>query len=138
MTNKMTDEEIEKALERCKSEDLPCQECAYWHIATQGYNCRNALIRDVSDYINRLKADNATLQDENRRVLDWKRRQEDFINKAIDRFDKELMKQKEQVSKDTVKEILQDWYDDVVHGMGVDGCYIKEYAKKYGVEMDNE
>lgn len=40
------------------------------------------------------------------------------------------------IKKQVAKEILQDWYDDVVHGMGVDGYYIKEYAKKYGVKID--
>ncbi len=59
----MTDEEIEKAIELCESENLPCQECAYWKISIQGYNCRNALIRDMHDYINRLKAENEKLKD---------------------------------------------------------------------------
>lgn len=36
---------------------------------------------------------------------------------------------------EAAKEILQAWYNDVVHGMGEDGGYIKEYAKKYGVEV---
>lgn len=47
-----------------------------------------------------------------------------------------LEAEKEEVRKETAKGILQYWYDDVVHGMGVDGYYIKEYAKKYGVEVE--
>ncbi len=52
------------------------------------------------------------------------------------RLSLQVASEKEQIKKQVAQDILQDWYDDVVHGMGVDGYYIKEYAKKYGVEIE--
>ena len=43
----------------------------------------------------------------------------------------------EKVRKETAKDILQDWYNDLI-GMGIDGYYVKQIAEKYGVEIDNE
>lgn len=135
----MTDEEIEKALELCKSEDLPCQECAYWHIATQGYNCRNALIRDVADYINRLKAEQEDMHGKImnlRTYIDnheeiWKRNAE--IDKAI-------------VRKDTAKEMLQAIAECRTLRSDVRGKRYNRYeldqkdfeniANRFGVEVD--
>lgn len=38
--------------------------------------------------------------------------------------------------KDTAQEILQDWYDDTKVRLHEDGSYIINYAKRYGVELD--
>lgn len=69
------------------------------------------------------KMDEVTLK------LDLGDRSEEEIKQIAEAFNGDIKKQ-------VAKEILQDWYDDVVHGMGVDGYYIKEYAKKYGVEIE--
>ncbi|MDE6965647.1 MAG: hypothetical protein K2O94_01565, partial [Clostridiales bacterium] len=86
----MTDEEIEKTLRR------------------NADNIGGGFDSKVLDYINRLKAKNKELQDKNRRVLDWKRREEKLNNEMIDRFDEELKKSKEQIRKNTAKELLDD------------------------------
>lgn len=53
---------------------------------------------------------------------------------CLSEFEIQLCKQTE---NRVAKEILQDWYNDVVHGMGVEGHYILEYAKKYGIQLDD-
>lgn len=123
----MTDEEIEKALEICKSESLPCYECAYWNISTQGYNCRNALIRDVFDYINRLKAENAMLRisDDSKGKCTLEQHGE------IHRLQDEL----KQVRKDTAKEIFQAIYNWEEIGFFKIKWFAKEY---YGIEVDDK
>lgn len=133
----MTDKEIEKALDRCKIEDLPCQECAYWHIATQGYNCRNALIRDVADYINRLKVESEKLKAVDNRVA--------FCD-AYDHLQaayKRLVKEKQQTCTDTVRACIEELqyfnsYEESEQVQRAINC-LKEWAHdKYGVEVDDE
>lgn len=106
----MTDEEIEKALTQCGDlSEFDCTECPLEGNAL----CFSIIRENALNYINRLKAKNKELQDKNRRVLDWKRRQEKFNNEMIDRFDEELKKQKEQVRKDTAKEIIGELQGDM-------------------------
>lgn len=107
----MTDEQIEKALER----------------KGNGYasDVTNLDYGEVLAYINRLKAENERLKDLS----------------AIVKAHKycvtpEHCPNQDEIRKETAKDILQDWYNDVVHGIGEDGEYIKEYAKKYGVEVE--
>lgn len=125
----MTDEEIEKAIELCESENLPCQECAYWKISLQGNNCRNVLIRDMHDYINRIKAENAKLKAVDNRVA--------FCN-AYDHLQadyKRLIKEKQLVRKDTAKEILQEingrYWNDIDTNGDIAGENITTQLKVY-------
>ena len=41
----------------------------------------------------------------------------------------------EEVRKETAKEILQEWADDN-SSMGLDNTFVKNIAKKYGVEVE--
>ncbi len=137
----MTDEEIEKALTQCGDlSEFDCTGCPLEGNAL----CFSIIRENALNYINRLKAKNKELQDKNRRVLDWKRRQEKFNNEMIDRFDEELKKLKEQIRKDTAKEILQELFGarefEPLYDRDTSGYVrlkeIKELSKKYGVEVD--
>lgn len=141
----MTDEEIEKALTQCGDlSEFDCTGCPLEGNAL----CFSIIRENALNYINRLKAKNKELQDKNRRVLDWKRRQEKFNNEMIDRFDEELKKQKEQIRKDTAKEILQEVYKlcgNLVADNSPDSIDFMDFARaelltdlcqKYGVEVD--
>ncbi len=77
--------------------------------------------------------------------LDLGDRSAEEIQQIVEAFNKVMANEQtlvtvpnngEEITKRVAQDILQDWYDDVVHGMGVDGYYIKEYAKKYGVEIE--
>lgn len=77
--------------------------------------------------------------------LDLGDRSAEEIQQIAEMFNKAMANEKplvtissneEEIAKRVAKEILQDWYDDVVHGMGAEGHYIFEYAKKYGVEIE--
>ena len=85
------------------------------------------------------KMDEVTLK------LDLGDRSAEEIQQIAEMFNKAMANEKplvtissneEEIAKRVAKEILQDWYDDVVHGMGAEGHYIFEYAKKYGVEIE--
>lgn len=115
----MTEQEIEFALQQ--------------YSLAGARNVQNMDWAGTLDYINRLKAKNKELQDKNRRVLDWKQWQEKFNNEMIDRFDEELNKQKEQIRKDTAKEIFQAIYNWGKIGFSEIKWFAKEY---YSVEVD--
>ena len=131
----MTDEEIEKAVKICESEKLPCQDCAYWKISTQGYNCRNVLIRDMHDYINRLKVENENMHGE---LMSYKA--------YIDNYE-EIWKSnaERKIRKDTAKEILETikCCQTVSNVRGkrynryeLDQKDFENIADRYGVEVD--
>lgn len=93
---------------------------------------------DTQKFIDRKKATalyNAGYRkmDEITLKLDLGDRSAEEIQQIAEAFNKA---NEEEITKRVAKEILQDWYNDVVHGMGAEGHYIFEYAKKYGVEIE--
>ena len=65
-----------------------------------------------------------TCEDPNEYALEWKQ-------KLIAEI--ELIK--DEARKETAKEILQEWSDDN-SSMGLDNTFVKNIAKKYGVEVE--
>lgn len=61
MENKLTDNEIKKALECCVNYDVDCKECPYDFVHTESKWCDEALMEDALDLINRLEAENNKL-----------------------------------------------------------------------------
>lgn len=59
--HKMTDKEIEKALELCKDRG-GCEECPYHEFVLGKRKCMDRLQGDALDYINRLKIRNEELK----------------------------------------------------------------------------
>lgn len=102
----VTNEQIEKALRN--ADDIPISD---------DVDCC-----DVLAYINRLKRDKERIK------KNWK------IAVSVQRA--KWQAKVRYAGKDTAKEILQDWYDDIKVRLGEDGNYIINYAKKYGVEID--
>ena len=112
-----TDEQIEKALYAC-GVSRKCDGCPYFE------NCKKAsnLTYDALNYIERLKRDIERIKKN--------------CNTAVS-VQRAIWKAKvKRAGKDTAKEILQDWYDDTRVRLGEDGKYIINYAKKYGVEIE--
>lgn len=64
--HKFTDEEVIRALECLAGDDGPCRGCIYQK--TPFPTCRELVGRQALDLINRQKAENAQLQEENQRM----------------------------------------------------------------------
>lgn len=62
---------------------------------------------------------------------DWKRQ----LLVEIKRLKAENARLTEKLKKETAKEILQEWADDN-SSMGLDNTFVKNIAKKYGVEVE--
>lgn len=116
----MTNEEIERALKLAISDLSDCAQ------------------DQIIDYINRLKAENANLQK-------WKRRQQ-ICNESNTERIMALEDEKEQIRKETAKEILHPLYEKAdigTHDENNDFAYvclqfrsrILAIAKRYGVEV---
>lgn len=58
MDKKLTDNEIKKALECCKDEEVDCDKCPY----NAKNKCVGVLLQNALDYINRLEVENERLQ----------------------------------------------------------------------------
>ena len=130
----MTDEEIEKALEiHYRRGGLPdCETCPYFNEFCHG-DCLRTLGKDMQDYINRLKAENAIL----------KKNADEAFQQGLNEM-KELVAP--EIRKDTAKEILQDLYNHAkqgAHDKNNDFAFacdqiktkILAEANKYGVEV---
>lgn len=61
---------------------------------------------------------------------DWKKQ----LLVEIKRLKAENARLTEKLKKETAKEILQEWADDN-SSMGLDNTFVKNIAKKYGVEV---
>lgn len=109
----MTDEQIERGLERMAT-------CRCPDVTNFDYG-------EALNYINRLKAENAKLQE-------WKRRQQ-ICNETNTERILQLEDEKKEIRKETAKEILttlKAWGDRETP-LTVD---IQELAQKYGVEVN--
>ena len=118
----MTDREKqieEMAMSIAECNGTTCENCAL--------KCSKYIICEILHDKGYRKMDEITLK------LDLGDRSAEEIQQIAEMFNKA---NEEEITKRVAKEILQDWYDDVVHGMGAEGHYIFEYAKKYGVEIE--
>lgn len=146
----MTDQQIEKALECCAQSNTDCDNCPY-HVPDTA--CVTDLQINALVYINRLKAENSTLQE-------WKRRQwicnetnrerimqledeKEALVKETDENTALAMKQKilaDEINKETVGQILQDIFDvykkEIMCGTPTVGEKIKELARVYRVAIE--
>lgn len=157
----MTDEEIEKALQICGEESVEqCGHCPIEQVYKNDCRCGSVLAKRVLAYINRLKAENAALTeeaDENAALaIEQKMRTDKLYEKLQSNLeaayehnteeckrcmDKVEVKQqcaeealKEQIRKETAREILQVLYEEAMrYRKTTDG--IKHMAHKYGVEV---
>ena len=130
----MTDREKqieEMAMSIAECNGTTCENCAL--------KCSKYIICEILHDKGYRKMDEITLK------LDLGDRSAEEIQQIAEMFNKAMANEKplvtissneEEIAKRVAKEILQDWYDDVVHGMGAEGHYIFEYAKKYGVEIE--
>ena len=90
-----------------------------------------AVIMEAIEEIKRLREQNGELYAFKRKLED------ELIEQGFAEYADEEFKTLSDY-KNAVKAILQKWYEDIVKGLGEDGSYIKEIAKEYGVEIDNE
>ena len=111
MPNKLTDNEIIKALECCKYEyDTKCELCCYNFYSRTG--CRGELRRNALDLINRLQAENERLK-------------RYYYQHEYDKWEKEIKAEAYKECIEKVKKELKniakiEWQDNYYYLVGTD------------------
>ena len=115
MDKKLTDSEIVKALEVC--DNSFCEDCKYHD---KLFNCRDNLIRDALDLINRLQAENERL---GITVNSYKKMYEDIqhLEMKVDKIKAEAYKECIEKVKEEYADLIEFGYADI----SVDGLFKK-------------
>lgn len=135
----MTDEQIEKGLICCLADDA-CKYCPYYDKC----DTHLILLRDINDYINRIKSENKKLKDTLNAI------ESDLINARGNL--ENCLDEKEQIRKDTAKELFKkildsfkgvEYFDCLFEGLqaiGDDdfGVRIMKNSNDISVEVDDE
>ena len=66
--------------------------------------------------------------------MTYSQEQYDALLAVCRSYKQEVERLTEKLKKETAKEILQEWADDN-SSMGLDNTFVKNIAKKYGVEV---
>lgn len=101
----MTDEQIEKALKCCTSNNCDyCNECPVDKKSKEDCNCGQVLAKAALGYIERLKTENANLTV----ALEVAETDKDNLARTLEECNEELT----DIRKETAKEIKGHWEDD--------------------------
>lgn len=122
---KLTDIEIEKALECCFNRDFEdCKECPLENEFDELFSCMNTRNRLTLDYINRLKAENERLQAVADAELDTIHDMGEDYERVLEEEPMLIQKAKAEAIKEFAERLKKEFKPEINYGV-VANCAIK-------------